>query len=82
MIYFPLKMYIPSLNENLETEAINTPSAQTMVSVHYFLLKCNQGFLSDLDLEQEVYKVSLRYLVIPESKKVTKYYLNKTQKPT
>lgn len=35
MIYFPLKMYIPSLStENLETEAINTPSAQTMVSVH------------------------------------------------
>ena len=76
-------MYIPSLStENLEREAINTPSAQIVLLVHHFLWiqKCNQGFLTDLDMRQEVQKVRLRHLVVSESRKVITYYLHKTQR--
>ena len=75
-------MYIPSLpTENLEIEAINTPSVQIVVLVHHFLWKwkCNQGFLTDLVLRQEVQKVRLRYLVVSESGKVINYYFHETQ---
>ena len=65
-------MYI--LDLTTEKIAINTPSAQTVASVYHFLpkkkkTKKKQAVLSDSDLGQEVGKVSLRYLVIPESKK-------------